>query len=192
MILTYEEYARGTYVCPYCNYGNDPRKFACPNPECRKIMDLTEEEYAQRTYVCPYCGDTNDPKVKARRARREKLLCLFRESRIRSARWLKHFRESCVRSGRSLRHHTPKPVKRAVRSIKNTSLDVLDEVTTPHCAVRRTRGHAVCSSCLRSITYIVWVEGEPYGTTCYRAAVHAFEAARAECLQERRRARRDH
>jgi hypothetical protein len=175
----------------------EQRKFACPNPNCERIMILTYEEYAQGAYVCPYCGDSSDPKIRAcrirreaRHARREKLLRLFRESRARSASWLKHFRESCVRSGRWLTHHTPKPVKGALRSIKNISFDVLDEVAMPHCAVKRTRGHAVCSRCLRSITYIVWVEGEPYGTTCYRTAVHAFEAARAEYLQERRRARR--
>ena len=63
MILTDEEYARRTYVCPYCNFSNDPRKFVCPNPGCRKVMILTDEEYAQGIYHCPYCNDTSDPEI---------------------------------------------------------------------------------------------------------------------------------
>jgi hypothetical protein len=178
MILTDEEYARRTYVCPYCNFSNDPRKFVCPNPGCRKVMILTDEEYAQGIYHCPYCNDTSDPEINRARVRRKK--------------FVRSFTEPCVRSAKWLNDRTPNWLKKVSSSAKNVSPDILNELLIPHCEVKRTRGHAFCSNpnCRRSIMHIFWVDGEPYGSTCYREAVRAFEAARRKAIAERRRVRR--
>jgi len=59
----------------------------------------------------------------------------------------------------------------------------------PHCRVERADGYASCAHCGRWLKHIVWVEGVPYGSTCYAKAVRAFEQAREAQLEVRRAAR---
>src|SRR5437773_10959668 len=67
--------------------------------------------------------------------------------------------------------------------------DISDRGRFPHCRVERTDGYASCAHCGRWLKHIVWVEGLPYGSTCYATAGRAFQQAREAQLEPRRAAR---
>ena len=73
-----------------------------------------------------------------------------------------------------------------IQDLKLLFEDISDRGRFPHCRVERTDGYATCAHCGRSLKHIVWVEGVPYGSTCYAEAVRAFEKAREAQLQTRR------
>src|SRR5438067_13251944 len=63
--------------------------------------------------------------------------------------------------------------------------DISDRGRFPRCRVERTDGYASCAHCGRWLKHIVWVEGVPYGSTCYAKAGRAFEQAREAQLEAR-------
>jgi hypothetical protein len=75
--------------------------------------------------------------------------------------------------------------------VRDSVINTLELILAPQAKVERSRGYSRCAVCGREILNIYAVNGEHYGSTCYRDIVRRFDEAVNEQLAERRRTRRE-